>query len=93
MKKISNISSNITIDDIRTAAMDSFVGHNKKPEVIKFRETFDDSCNLLYEKLMNGTWKELLEYRPFVKINNNNKWDKVRGPPEIDKSDILYYST
>ena len=27
------------------------------------------------------------------KINKNNKWDKFRGPPEIDKSDVLYYST
>lgn len=85
MKKISNISSNITIDDIRTAAMDSFVGHNKKPEVIKFRETFDDSCNLLYEKLMNGTWKELLEYRPFVKINNNNKVRYIESPSLITR--------
>lgn len=80
MKKFYNISKTLSLDDVKRAATESFIGHNKDKNVILFKKNYEDNCNLLYNKLLDGTWKEILAYRQLVKINSNGKVRNIDSP-------------
>lgn len=85
MKKISNISNSISVNNIIEAAESSFVGHTKKLEVIEFKKDIKKNCEELYERLMNDSWYELLSYRKLVKTNRNNKIRHIDSPSLITR--------
>lgn len=80
MKRISNISCNLSVEDMRKAAKRAFVGHNGKGEVRNFKNDFEENCDFLYDCLMNGEWTNLLEYRQLTKVNRNGKVRQIDSP-------------
>lgn len=64
MKRISVMSSNLSQADMERAAWRAFEGHSGKREVTEFVDDFRTRCARLYDALMDGSWKELLSYRP-----------------------------
>lgn len=80
MKRVSNISKNLSVLDLQKAAKRAFVGHGGKKEVMEYKENFDKNCAVLYECLMDGSWKSLLSYKQLEKMNRNGKLRHIDSP-------------
>lgn len=80
MKRLSNISNNLCIGDIESAAWRAFRGHSRKPEVRAFQESMSSNCAFLYDSLRDGSWQNLMVYRQLTKTNNNGKVRQIDSP-------------
>lgn len=80
MKKIRVLTKSISAEDIKKAAKRAFKGHRKKPEVKRFAEDLDNNCVRLLHRLEDGTWKDILSYRPLYKTNKNGKRRSIQSP-------------
>ena len=85
MKRVSNISINISISDVEQAARKAFEGHSGKPEVEEFKSDFDKNCIKLYNALKDGSWPEMLAYRQLEKTNNNGKRRHIDCPSLVTR--------
>ena len=74
------IFEKITLQDLREASFKACKGHKKQNQVKKFEKNFEENCEMLFERLMNGTYKELIEYRQLTKVNNNHKTRYIDSP-------------
>lgn len=74
------IFENITLEDVRQASFKACDGHRKQNQVKKFEKNFERNCKTLFERLKDGTYKELIKYRKLVKVNNNHKTRYIDSP-------------
>ena len=85
MKRITGISSNLSLDEIEKAAWRAFEGHSGKREVTDFIEDFRNRCAVLYRALVDGSWKGLISYRAMVKVNKNGKERHIDSPTLVTR--------
>lgn len=80
MKRKVGISTNLSVGDMEAAALRAFRGHGSEPEVIGFNGDFKRNCVVLYDALMDGSWKSLLAYRKLKRRNRNGKLRDIDSP-------------
>lgn len=85
MKRKYNLYNDITLELMKESALSAFVGHGRESQVKSFRGNFDENCKLLYNNLINGSWKDLLKYRKFVRVNSNGKIRNIDSPSLITR--------
>ena len=85
MKRISNISINLSISDVEQAARRAFEGHSGDKEVVKFQADFDNHCRWLYNAMKDGSWRTMLAYRSMEKVNNNGKKRHIDCPSLVTR--------
>lgn len=80
MEKLKEIFDGITLEDTESAAYRAFRGHSAKSDVRRFVKEFHYNCNDMFNRLKNGTWREMLSYRSLDKVNNNGKLRHLQSP-------------
>lgn len=83
MKRYHFNHESLTVQDIKFAALDAFRGHNKKPEVKRFKKSLDDNCRNLFNALMNGTWKNKIHYIQLTRVNRGNGKTRYINSPSL----------
>lgn len=80
MKRTGNISINISIGDVQSAARRAFKGHRGKEDVREFLRDFESSCRKLHAALLDGSWRQYLSYRDTELTGSNGKKRRIDVP-------------
>lgn len=70
----------ITISDIHNAIGSATKGREKRSDVVEFMASYADNVDLIFSKIADGTFMELVEYRKMTIVNNNNSVRHVLSP-------------
>lgn len=70
----------ITISDIQNAINSATKGREKRSDVVKFMASYADNVGLIYSKIADGSFMELVEYRKMTIENNNGTVRHVLSP-------------
>lgn len=85
MKKATDIFASIDVDTVKRAAERAFEGHTGESEIIRFLEDFDEKCDMLYTRLIDGSYKSILGYRELSKTNSNGKKREINSPTLVTR--------
>ena len=80
MRRASDITRNVTGSDFERAILTAAAGHLSKPEIQAALADVKGTADSLYAAFVDGTYRQLLEYRQLVKVNNNGKRRKIDSP-------------
>lgn len=72
MRKLTYTKEDISLQDVVQAAQRAFTGHQQKREIKRFKENLLENCQILYDKLQDGSWKDFIQYKQLDKINKGN---------------------
>ena len=85
-KNNTNFKSILSPQILEKAIFRACSNHRKKPEVKKMMNKLDYWSDLLYDKLMDGSWKNLINYRDLIKTNpGNGKVRHIKTPSLVTR--------
>lgn len=70
----------ITITDIQRAVDSATKGRENRSDVVEFMASYAENVDRLHDKLTDGTFMELVEYREMMIPNNNGTVRHVHSP-------------
>lgn len=85
MKRFSDIFDSINIDMIKEAVVRASDRHGWKTEVIRFNESLDVNCNMIYNNLLDDGYLSFIKYKKLERVNGNGKVRKIDSPTFVTR--------
>lgn len=85
MKRFSDIFDSINIDMIKEAVVRASDRHGWKTEVIRFKESLDVNCNMIYNNLLDDGYLSFIKYKKLERVNGNGKVRKIDSPTFVTR--------
>lgn len=85
MKRFSDIFDSINIDMIKEAVVRASDRHGWKTEVIRFNESLDANCNMIYNNLLDDGYLSFIKYKKLERVNGNGKVRKIDSPTFVTR--------
>lgn len=80
MRRISDITGRVTVDDFKVAILDAADGHLSKPEIQEALANISSLAKCLDDIYNDGSYPEKLAYKQIIKVNNNGKVRHIDSP-------------